>query len=57
MRYRLRTLIILIAILPPILAIGWWATKTVTDTAVFVVVLGVAIAIPLLFRAVKERHA
>ena len=24
MRYRLRTLLILLAILPPLLAVGWW---------------------------------
>jgi len=24
MRYRLRTLLILLAVLPPVLAVGWW---------------------------------
>ena len=24
MRYRLRTLLILLAILPPVIAVGWW---------------------------------
>ena len=56
MRYRLRTLLIVLALGPPILAAAWWATKTLTDTAVFIVVLGIAAAVPLFFRAVKARH-
>ena len=56
MRFRLRTLMIVLALGPPILAAAWWATKTLTDTAVFIVVLGIAAAVPLFFRAVKARH-
>jgi hypothetical protein len=40
-----------------VLAAGWWAMKTLTDTAVFIVVLVVAAAIPLFYRAVKARWA
>ena len=55
MRYRLRTLLIVLALGPPILAAGWWAMKTLTDTAIFIVVLGIAAVIPLVFRAIKAR--
>jgi len=55
MRFRLRTLMIVLVIGPPILAAGWWAMRTHTDTAVFLVVLVIAAVIPLFFRAVKAR--
>jgi len=47
---------IVMALGPIVLAAGWWAMRTLTDTAVFVVVLGIAAAIPILFRAIKARH-
>ena len=28
MRYRLRTLLILLAVMPPLLAVAWWALDT-----------------------------
>jgi hypothetical protein len=49
-------LMIVLALGPALLAVGWWAMKTLTDTAVFIVVLGIAAVIPLVFRAIKARH-
>jgi hypothetical protein len=57
LRYKLRTLMIVLAVMPPLLAVGWWAMRTSTDTAIFVVVLGIAAAIPLFYRVVMARWA
>jgi hypothetical protein len=55
MRFRLRTLLIVLGVAPMVIAAGWWAIKTLTDSAVFFVVLGIAAGIPLVFRAIKAR--
>ena len=47
MRFRLRTLLILMAVLPPMLAWAWWFPRLVRDLAIMAAIPGVPFVIML----------
>jgi hypothetical protein len=53
MRFHLRTLLILLAVLPPLLAVGWWTVKTLPGTAGVVIAIGAAAVFPLMLRKAR----
>jgi hypothetical protein len=53
MRFRIRTLMILLAVVPPVLAAGWWMVRLFPDTAVGIIAIGVAAVFPLVLIAAR----
>ena len=51
MRYRLRTLLILLAILPPVLAAGWWLWHVSAILVVWIVAMAFLAFLPPLIVA------
>ena len=59
MRCRLRTLLILLAVLPPVLALGWWGRPATVDVVIggggLLGVVILAVTVPLIFVTVANR--